>query len=80
MEMERLTLIAAAAEWSRDGTARDIRKRAGVSLRDVAAVVGVGESAVSRWETGIRHPRGDAAVSWVRLLVLLKGATKAAAR
>ena len=38
------------------GEARARRERFGLSLSEVAAVVGVSPAAVSRWETGLRRP------------------------
>ncbi len=38
------------------GEARARRQRFGLSLSEVAAVVGVSSAAVSRWETGLRRP------------------------
>lgn len=55
---------------------RLIRESARVSLREVAATLGVSPSAVSRWETGQRKPRAAAMRRYVRLLDQLAGVTK----
>lgn len=80
MELDQLRLLAAANERARNGTARQIRKRAGVTLAEMAAAVGdVSESAVCRWETGSRHPRGKAAIRWAIILNELERASTPAA-
>lgn len=57
-----------------DGTARRIRESAGLSVREVAAAVGVAPSCVSRWERGERVPRhGAAAGRYAEALVALAG-------
>lgn len=62
------------------GTARAIRETAGLSLAEVAREVGVTKAAVSRWETGKRVPRGEAAVAYARLLRALAGLSGGDAR
>jgi DNA-binding transcriptional regulator YiaG len=69
MQMTELTVIALANKHIREGTARDIRRRAGVTQAQMAAEVGgVDESTISRWENGNRKPRGDAAERWLHAL------------
>lgn len=51
-----------------DGTARRLRIRNGYTLTEIGALVGVTESAVSRWETGNRVPRGEAAQRYSELI------------
>lgn len=71
--MTNLMLLAAANQRARNGTARAIRKSAGWTLDQMAAAVGgIGPSAISRWEGGSRHPRGDAAVRWAGILADLE--------
>ena len=50
---------------------RRIRETAGISLRDVAAAVGVSHAAVANWEAG-GMPRGKPRAAYVRLLDELK--------
>jgi hypothetical protein len=57
-----------AVRMGRDGSARDLRIRLGLSARDIASLCPVSPSALSRWETGERRPTGLPAVNWVRLL------------
>lgn len=47
---------------------RAIRESAGVSQLRVASSLGVTRMTVSRWESGIREPRGEHLVSYVALL------------
>lgn len=47
---------------------RLLRERAGLSQAEVAAVLGVGRTAVTRWETGARHPRRPSRVAYIELL------------
>lgn len=51
-----------------DGTARKIRKRAGVTQREIARACGVVPSAVNQWERGKRTPEGHAALRYARVL------------
>jgi transcriptional regulator with XRE-family HTH domain len=53
------------------GLARQIRLAGRLSQADVAEDVGVDPSVISRWETGDRKPRGDAALRYLMLLDLL---------
>lgn len=66
VNVERLT-------WMRDlvatpGAVRAIRVGAGLSQAEVAAALGVTQTAMSRWERGQRVPRGKAAQDYARLL------------
>jgi transcriptional regulator with XRE-family HTH domain len=60
-----------------DGTARRVRTVNGYSLTEVGAVCGVTESAVSRWECGLRIPRGEPARRYTEFLeALLAGVSE----
>lgn len=48
--------------------ARDLRLQAELTLSDVAGVLGVSHVAVSRWERGLRVPRGAMAERYLELL------------
>jgi DNA-binding transcriptional regulator YiaG len=50
------------------GEARKIREAAHLSLSDIARSVGAHYSTVSRWESGGRLPRGEAALRYAALL------------
>lgn len=58
------------------GAARTIRTGARLSLSEVGAACGVGASAVHRWETGRRSPRGEAALRYGALLRALQGSAR----
>jgi transcriptional regulator with XRE-family HTH domain len=47
---------------------RALRESAGLSQEDVAQAVGVRRESVSRWETGIRAPRGQLLVAYTEVL------------
>jgi len=53
---------------ARSGQARAIRLRAGLSLDEIGRVVGRSAPCVSRWEMGLRKPRGEAALRYGALL------------
>jgi DNA-binding XRE family transcriptional regulator len=48
--------------------ARVIREQAGVSQAELAAILGVDRSAISRWEAGIRIPRSGVIGRYADLL------------
>jgi DNA-binding transcriptional regulator YiaG len=50
-----------------------IREGAGLSMGEVAREARCSVSAISRWESGQRTPRGDAAERWAALLRRLSG-------
>lgn len=47
---------------------RAVREQAGLTQHDLAGELGVRPSTISRWESGVRTPRGEALVRYVRLL------------
>ena len=47
---------------------RLLRERAGLSQAEIAEALGVTSSAVSRWETGRRMPRGARGSAYAELL------------
>ena len=50
------------------GIRRMLRIEAGLTQDDVAAAVGVTRTAISRWESGDRHPRGPFASLYAEVL------------
>lgn len=75
MQMSEIMLLVEAHKKARSGDAKKIRQQAGLTMAQVAAVVGVGESTVSRWEGGSRKPRGEHALKWAALLNELEQST-----
>ena len=61
-------IIAIVRHAAKDGSLRAARERADLYQTDVAQVVGASSQAVSRWESGVRVPRRDAALRLGRLL------------
>ena len=53
---------------AQSGAARAIREGAGLSLREVAEVVGVDRTTIFRWEIGTRRPQGHKAITYGQLL------------
>lgn len=47
---------------------RHIREQVGLSQEDIADALGVGRTAVTRWETGSREPGRAVRVAYVALL------------
>lgn len=80
MTLDDILLIARTTQRGRDGTAREIRQRAGLSLAAVGKVLGVNPSAVQRWEKGETRPRGDMAIKYAELLTQLEAAVRSGRR
>lgn len=55
------------------GAARALRENAGLSLSEVALDSGVHKTTISRWERGLRRPRGEAAARYLRVLDEMTG-------
>jgi transcriptional regulator with XRE-family HTH domain len=68
MNANEALLVARARRAVQDGRARSVRLAAGLSQHEIGAVVRVTAAAVSRWESGVRLPRGEAAVRYAKLL------------
>lgn len=60
-------------ELLRNGEARAIRERAGVSRADAAKSVPIAETTLWRWEVGRTVPKGEKATRYARLLRILAG-------
>lgn len=56
--------------------AREIRERAHLSCAEVADRLGVSPATVTRWELGLRTPRGTLLRRYVRLLDEMEAAIK----
>jgi DNA-binding transcriptional regulator YiaG len=64
-ELVALSRVRVLAE---SGEAAAIRRRAGLSLSEVAGSLGVSPVTVHRWERSTRRPRGRAALRYAALL------------
>lgn len=67
MTEEDLLLVIRMRDMVAGGLVREVRAGAGLSLAEVARVVGVVPSTVFHWERG-HVPRGDPAIRYARLL------------
>lgn len=68
MTRPNLLMLARARVLARSGEGLRIRRRAGLSIRDLASELSVWPSTVNRWERAERVPRGEAAVRWAGLM------------
>jgi transcriptional regulator with XRE-family HTH domain len=66
--------VRARQELPPPSARRAVRQAAGVSLADVADVVGVSRQAVGLWERGLRNPRGRNLVAYLNVLRMLREA------
>jgi transcriptional regulator with XRE-family HTH domain len=57
--------------------AKALRQAAGISLNEMAAVVGVSQRAIVYWESGKRRPRAAQLERYVRVLHLLAAELRA---
>jgi transcriptional regulator with XRE-family HTH domain len=62
---------------ARAGIARRVRERAHLSQAELATALGVSQAALSRWEAGLRQPRGEIAERYARELRKLARLTRA---
>ncbi|PKQ22322.1 MAG: hypothetical protein CVT65_13970 [Actinobacteria bacterium HGW-Actinobacteria-5] len=63
-----LLMLTSARTFAATGDGLRRRQAAGLSLREVAAAVGISPTTLWRWEKGQRTPRGRAAIAWACLL------------
>ncbi len=78
MDSAELLELTRLRTFLRTGAGRELRLRAGLSLREVAEAVGTSNVTVLKWERGDQVPRGPAAIAYWRLLQRLR--RRAAAR
>ena len=64
MDIESITSVARARRMAREGEGLRVRLDLGLSLADVASLVGVSLSTLSRWERHQRIPRGAQAIRY----------------
>ena len=75
-EMDRVLARGRARRaWRAEpaGVARFTRERAGLTQREMAALLGVDRSAVSRWEAGVRAPRAAVLERYLQVLERVRG-------
>ena len=60
--------LADLYRMTRNGKARDVRIKSGLSLAMVGRSVGCDASVISRWERGQRRAHGPTAVAYLELL------------
>jgi DNA-binding transcriptional regulator YiaG len=56
--------VAKVRQAFRSGRAKKMRERAGLSLRELAAMADVPSSSLQTWEAGQHSPRADACIAW----------------
>lgn len=66
--MGTLGLIIEAREAAASGRGERLRHAAGISQGELAEAIGVTATCISRWESGTRRPRGEAAVRYTRAI------------
>jgi transcriptional regulator with XRE-family HTH domain len=66
--MDELQLLVEARKAATSSEGRRLREAAGLTQGELAFLIGMNPSAVSRWEAGLRRPRGHGALRWARAL------------
>jgi transcriptional regulator with XRE-family HTH domain len=62
-----MAALVIARRFSQEGLGREIRERARLSVRELAEIVGIDASTLSRWERGQTRPCGLAASRWTEV-------------
>ena len=60
--------MAAVRQLFRSGRAKKMREKAGLSLRELAAMAGVPASSLQTWEAGQHAPRPEACLAWAEAM------------
>ncbi len=74
IDMDKLELLRisrgreSAVRHSAEGTGRALREAYGLSIGEIASVVGVTKPTIWRWESGKHRPRGEAGARWGELI------------
>jgi DNA-binding transcriptional regulator YiaG len=71
-EVDRAVAIAEGRQLAASGIARLVRQSAGLSLRDVARVVGIDPGTVWHWEHGSKVPTGKNAIAYRDVIAALR--------
>jgi DNA-binding transcriptional regulator YiaG len=72
MATKEALLLSRVRALAASGEAREIRRRAKLTQAEVGDACRVADATISRWEKGLRAPRGQAALRYARLLVELR--------
>lgn len=67
-DLDGLAAVASVRQLVAAAAVREIRESAGLTLDDIARVVGCTRSAVAHWEAGARSPSGDRAIRYAAAL------------
>jgi DNA-binding transcriptional regulator YiaG len=68
-EIEALVTVR---QLARSGRARELREAAGLSIGEIAPMIGVTSTTIWRWELGQRKPKGEAALRYAAFLLALQ--------
>jgi transcriptional regulator with XRE-family HTH domain len=68
MANDELSLLIEGRTAANSGRSERLREAAGLTQADLARLVGVTAAAVSRWEAGLRTPRGTSAIAYAKAL------------
>ncbi|MGW2044678.1 helix-turn-helix domain-containing protein [Streptomyces sp. NPDC001858] len=68
MTPEQLRTVGELRHLAVTGEARALRESLHIGLRELARVIDVSPSALSRWENHINLPRGEHALKWAAVL------------
>ncbi|MBE4790713.1 helix-turn-helix transcriptional regulator [Streptomyces sp. NE06-02F] len=79
MTPEQLRTVGELRHLAVTGEARVLRKSLHIGLRELARVIGVSPSALSRWENRINLPRSEHALKWAEALGVQPSARSSAA-
>lgn len=78
MAEDVLELLAMARSAARDNEGRNLRRAAGLSLREAAFLIGCAPNSLRAWEDGRARPTGVRATAYGRLLGWLVAFTREA--
>jgi transcriptional regulator with XRE-family HTH domain len=76
MAEQNTELLMEGRAAARTGRGKAIREAAGLNRSEVARLVGVTPSMISRWESGGRFPGGETAIAYAKVLRRLEELTE----
>lgn len=80
MSPKEAELLIEGRAAAQSGRGRALRKAAGLSLAELAELVGVSTPTVYYWETGDRRPTGERAIEYALVLRLIDAKVEAEAQ